>query len=121
MSFLIPSLPKKVFSSIHIPSDSEIDIEHARQIIFAILIIGTGLITLAPVLLQSPRVIYLPPVTSIEHDYYAQKIHDYSEQATQPAHTQADALRLADALANIGEREAATEAYLQAMSDYAKP
>ncbi|MBD2158136.1 hypothetical protein [Leptolyngbya sp. FACHB-16] len=120
MSFLFPSSPKKVIPDVQLSFDSAIEIEHAKHIILAILVIGTGLVALAP-MLKPTRAIYLPPVTQAERDYYIQKIHNYNQQVAQPNHTQEDHLHLADALANIGEREAATEAYLQAMSDHTVP
>jgi hypothetical protein len=119
MSFLLPSIPRKLYPSVQLSLGSTDEIERTKQIILAILIIGTGLTILAPVL-QAPRPIYLPPITQPERDYYSQKIHTYSQQLAEPKHTQVDHLRLADALANLGEREAAAEAYLKAMEDHSK-
>lgn len=119
MSFLLPSLPSKLYPSVQLSWGAADAVEYTKQIILAILILGTGLMILAPVL-QAPRPVYLPPTTQPERDYYVQKIHSYSQQLANPTHSQFDHLRLADALANIGEREAAIEAYLQAMSDHSK-
>ncbi|MBD1913661.1 MULTISPECIES: hypothetical protein [unclassified Leptolyngbya] len=87
----------------------------AKWLIFAIVMAGSSLVAIAPTIRPSAA-IYLPPTTAEEYDYYQQQIRQYSEAVAQPNHTIADHLRLADALANAGERESASRAYLATMT-----
>jgi len=92
----------------------------AKWTILGIVLTGGGLVAIAP-LLQPTTTIYLPPNTQEEQAFYNQQIRQYSQKLTQPNHTAEDHLLLADALANAGERESATQAYLEYMSHEKTP
>lgn len=57
----------------------------------------------------------LPPVSKSVKEHYASEIERYNK-LLQGSHAQQDHIALADALANVGCREAATEAYKAVMS-----
>lgn len=80
-----------------------------------IVVAGSGLMAIAPSV-RPATAVYLPPNTEAEYTYHSQQIQRYREIVNAADHTLAEHLHLADALAHAGEREAATQAYLDAMS-----
>lgn len=120
MNFIPLKFPQKVYFSI-CPVWSYFDeIRIRNNIILGIVLMGISLIVAAP-FLQSTRVIYLPYNTKAERDYYARQIRKYNHLLLEIDHTAEDHLHLANALASIGEREAATQAYIRFMSHGSEP
>jgi len=111
---------KSLLPEMSLPLDSPQNMEWAVRIILGIVFVGSGLVAIAPYV-QRSEATYLPPVTATERDYYTQQIQLTYQRLASPTHTSTDHLYLADTLANIGEREAATQAYLRSMSHDSHP
>lgn len=119
MNSLWPTMPESADTEPQINLIPHNQMALAKWMIFAIVMAGSSLVAIAPTI-RPTAALYVPPSTAVEHDYYQEQIRQASAALSQPNHTTADHLKLADALANAGEREAASQAYLDAMTHESK-